>query len=47
MNKSLCKSFQDIDYRNKNVKFGVCKCYWSGGLWLSVGEKKLIWENSL
>ncbi len=38
MNKSLCKNLQDID-RNKDVKFGVCKCYWGGDLWLSVGEK--------
>ncbi len=39
MNKSLCKNLQDIDYRNTNVKFGVCKCYRSEDLWLSVGEK--------
>ncbi len=38
MNKFLCKNLQDID-RNNNVKFGVCKCYWSGDLWLSEGEK--------
>ncbi len=38
MNKALNKNLQDID-RNKNIKSGVCKCYWSGDLWLSVGEK--------
>ncbi len=24
MNKSLCENLQDIDYRNKHVKFSVC-----------------------
>ncbi len=38
MTKSFCKILQDID-RNKTVKSGVCECYWSGDLWLSVGEK--------
>ncbi len=38
MNKSLSKNLQDIA-RNKNFKFGVCKCYLSGDLWLSIGEK--------
>ncbi len=36
MNKLLCKNLD----RNKTVKFGVCKCCWSG-------EKKSFWENSL
>ncbi len=38
MNKSLCKNLLDIDYRNKNVKFGECKVEIYG----SVKEKNLI-----
>ncbi len=38
MNKSLSKNLQDIDYRDKNVKFSVCKVEIYG----SAYEKKLI-----
>ncbi len=41
MIKFLSKNLQDIDYRNKNVKFSV----WSGDLWLTLGEKKAHFEK--
>ncbi len=43
MNKSLCKNLQDIDYRNKNVKFGATEVEIYG----SMLEKISFWENSL
>ncbi len=33
MNKLLSENLQNID-RNKTVKFGMCKCNWSGDFWL-------------
>jgi len=37
-NPSVKHSAEIID-RNKSIKFAVCKCYWSGVLWLSACER--------
>jgi len=39
MNKSLCKNLWNVDM-NKTIKFGVCKCFWSGDFWEQVKKTR-------